>query len=1200
MPTSQTRRTLTVGFGISLAILLITSVASFISIRNLIYSANEVNHTNTVLKELENVISYTKDAETGQRGYLLTGDSVFLQPYFGAREKTQGSLDTVRRLTEDNPIQQRRITDLGAIINARFDYLSRSVKLRQTDLNQLQLGKAEMDRARRLVIQMQETEQQLLIQRTESVQRFSTFTPVLIIIAALIAVFTTVYFYRKVSESFKRQRELTLELQAKDKDITNRIDIIQGLAAQISKGDYKIRLNEEQSDGLGNLSFSLNMMAASLDHSFTLLGDKEWLQTGSMQLSEKMAGEKTVIDLTSEILNHLASYTNAQAGAFYLLEENILTFQNGYAVKADSIRNKIESGNGVTGQAAESKRTVLATDIREEDFVITFGLGEVRPRSIVAFPVIFEGSVKGVIELGAFTDFTERDLQLFNTIAEPVGIALNTAQSRARLQELLEETQAQSEELQAQHSELENLNTELEAQAEKLQASEEELKVQQEELMETNSELQERSKLLEEKNDLILQRNLEIQKKSEELALSARYKSEFLANMSHELRTPLNSILLLSRLLGENNDTNLKPEQVEFANVIQSSGNSLLMLIDDILDLSKIESGKMELEYEVVPISEIARDMQMMFEPMAREKGVEFRIVREQRAPGEIETDKLRLEQIIKNLISNAIKFTEKGSVELAFSAPEELTGYLNIRVTDTGIGIPQEKQLLIFEAFQQADGSTRRKYGGTGLGLSISRQLALLLRGDITLTSEHGKGSTFILSIPVNPSTVEQQEPVEQLSPVADTETTATEPSLPEPYEFIAGHIPADMPDDRDEVQPGDKVMLIVEDDTGFAHALVDFTRRKGYKAIVAVRGDHGVELARRYLPAGILLDIQLPVKSGWEVMEELKKDKLTRHIPVHIMSSHSVKKQSISLGAIDFINKPVALDQMNSVFEKIEYYLKKDNKQVLIIEDNTKHAEALSYFLSTHNISARISANIEQGLETLQQKEADCVILDMGVPDMNAYSTLESLKKNKGLEHLPVIIFTGKSLSRSEEMRIKQYADSIVVKTAHSYRRILDEVSIFLHLMEEHKKKEGGAPPRMKPLAEILKGRKVLMADDDVRNIFSLTRVLEQHQMQVVPAINGKEALELLKREKDIDIVLMDMMMPEMDGYETIGKIRANSVWKKLPVIAITAKAMAGDREKCIQAGADDYISKPVDMDQLVSLLRIWLYDHSAKRNN
>jgi signal transduction histidine kinase/DNA-binding response OmpR family regulator/CHASE3 domain sensor protein len=1200
MPTSQTRRTLTVGFGISLAILLITSVASFISIRNLIYSASEVNHTNTVLKELENVISYTKDAETGQRGYLLTGDSVFLQPYFGAREKTQASLDTVRRLTEDNPIQQRRITDLGAIINARFDYLSRSVKIRQTDINQLQLGKAEMDRARRLVIQMQETEQQLLIQRTESVQRFSTFTPVLIIIAALIAVFTTVYFYRKVSESFKRQRELTLELQAKDKDITNRIDIIQGLAAQISKGDYKIRLNEEQSDGLGNLSFSLNMMAASLDHSFTLLGDKEWLQTGSMQLSEKMAGEKTVIDLTSEILNHLASYTNAQAGAFYLLEENILTFQNGYAVKADSIRNKIESGNGVTGQAAESKRTVLATDIREEDFVITFGLGEVRPRSIVAFPVIFEGSVKGVIELGAFSDFTERDLQLFNTIAEPVGIALNTAQNRTRLQELLEETQAQSEELQAQHSELENLNTELEAQAEKLQASEEELKVQQEELMETNSELQERSKLLEEKNDLILQRNLEIQKKSEELALSARYKSEFLANMSHELRTPLNSILLLSRLLGENNDTNLKPEQVEFANVIQSSGNSLLMLIDDILDLSKIESGKMELEYEVVPVSEIARDMQMMFEPMAREKGVEFRIVREQRAPEEIETDKLRLEQIIKNLISNAIKFTEKGSVELAFSAPEELKGYLNIRVTDTGIGIPQEKQLLIFEAFQQADGSTRRKYGGTGLGLSISRQLALLLRGDITLTSEHGKGSTFILSIPVNPSTVEQQQPVEQLSPAIDIETTTPEASLPEPYEFIAGHIPADMPDDRDEVQPGDKVMLIVEDDTGFAHALVDFTRRKGYKAIVAVRGDHGVELARRYLPAGILLDIQLPVKSGWEVMEELKKDKLTRHIPVHIMSSHSVKKQSISLGAIDFINKPVALDQMNSVFEKIEYYLKKDNKQVLIIEDNTKHAEALSYFLSTHNISARISANIEQGLETLQQKEADCVILDMGVPDMNAYSTLESLKKNKGLEHLPVIIFTGKSLSRSEEMRIKQYADSIVVKTAHSYRRILDEVSIFLHLMEEHKKKEGGAPPRMKPLAEILKGRKVLMADDDVRNIFSLTRVLEQHQMQVVPAINGKEALELLKREKDIDIVLMDMMMPEMDGYETIGKIRANSVWKKLPVIAITAKAMAGDREKCIQAGADDYISKPVDMDQLVSLLRIWLYDHSAKRNN
>ncbi len=1200
MPTSRTRRTLTVGFGISLGILLLTSVASFISIRNLIYSANEVNHTNTILKELENVISYTKDAETGQRGFLLTGNSTFLTPYIGAHEKTQAALDTVRRLTEDNPVQQRRVTDLGLIISARFDYLERSIKAKQADPEQLALGKNEMDRARRLVIQMQETEQLLLKERTDSVKTFSAFTPVLIIIAALIAVFTTVYFYRKVSESFKRQHELTVELQEKDRDITNRIDIIQGLAAQISKGDYKIRLNEEQSDGLGNLSFSLNMMAASLDHSFTLLGDKEWLQTGSVQLSERMAGEKTVATLTSDVLKDLATYTNAQAGAFYSLEENILSFQNGYAVKADAVRNKIESGDGVIGQAAESNRAVLVTDIREEDFIVTFGIGDIRPRSIVAFPVLFEGKVKGVIELGSFNEFTERDLQFFNSVAEPIGIALNTAQSRARLQELLEETQAQSEELQAQHSELENLNTELEAQAEKLQASEEELKVQQEELMETNSELQERSKLLEEKNDLILQRNLEIQKKSEELALSARYKSEFLANMSHELRTPLNSILLLSRLLGENNDSNLKPEQVEFANVIQSSGNSLLMLIDDILDLSKIESGKMELEYEHVPTSEIARDMQMMFEPMAREKGIEFRIVREARAPETIETDKLRLEQIIKNLISNAIKFTEKGSVELAFSAPEELKGYLNIRVTDTGIGIPQEKQLLIFEAFQQADGSTRRKYGGTGLGLSISRQLALLLRGDITLTSEHGKGSTFILSIPVNLETADTQT-VEEESPLPpEAETTAPEVNTLQPYEFIAGHIPADMPDDRDLVQPGDKVMLIVEDDTGFAHALVDFTRRKGYKAIVAVRGDHGVELARRYLPAGILLDLQLPIKSGWEVMEELKKDKLTRHIPVHIMSSHSVKKQSISLGAIDFINKPVALDQMNAVFEKIEFYLGKDNKQVLIIEDNAKHAEALSYFLGTHNISARISANIEQSLDTLQQKEADCVILDMGVPDMNAYATLDSLKKHKGLEHLPIIIFTGKSLSRSEEMRIKQYADSIVVKTAHSYRRILDEVSIFLHLMEEQKKKEGGTPARMKPLAEILKGRKVLMADDDVRNIFSLTRVLEQHQMQVVPAINGKEALEMLKREKDIDIVLMDMMMPEMDGYETISKIRANSLWKKLPVIAITAKAMAGDREKCIQAGADDYISKPVDMDQLVSLLRIWLYDHSAKRNS
>ncbi len=1194
-------RTLQAGFGLSLLILIASSVASFISIRNLIRNSSEVAHTNTVLQELENVISFAKDAETGQRGYLLTGDPVFLEPFNGAQAKTMNALDTVRQLTIDNTVQQQNIERLRKILIARFIPIEKSINAKLVDVEQLRGGKASMDAARRLVIEMQEIERTLLEKRTASLNRFASITPLIIVFAALAALLITAYFYRKVNRSFRQNFALNEELKKKDKEISTRIDIIQNIATNISKGDYKIRLNAEENDGLGSLAGSLNKMAASLDHSFTLLSDKEWLQSGLATLSDKMAGEKDILTLTHTVIDHMAVYTDSQVGAFYLLEnDSSLILKSGYAYKLHTRNETIFTGEGIVGQCAVSKKEIIINDITENDFVVSFGTGEVKPKTIVAFPVLFEDRVKGVIELGSVQEYSPLAIEFMKSVSENIGIAVNTSVNRAKLQELLEETQAQSEELQAQHSELENLNTELEAQAEKLQASEEELKVQQEELTETNHELNERSKLLEEKNELVVNRNAEIQKKSEELALSAKYKSEFLANMSHELRTPLNSILLLSRLLGENNDKNLKADQIEFANVIQSSGNSLLMLIDDILDLSKIESGKMELEYDFVSTQEIARDMQMIFEPLAREKKIAFAIKIQEGFPGNIETDKMRLEQIIKNLASNAIKFTNSGEVDIIFTTSAR-KDFVDISVKDTGIGIAPQKQELIFEAFQQADGSTRRKYGGTGLGLSISRQLALLLKGDITLHSLPGTGSTFTISVPLNKKTADEVAEVLTASTIPLFEEEPEKPKAPreETPLYIAEQIPAEIPDDRDSIGPNDKIMLIIEDDTSFAHALLDFTSKKGYKGIVAVRGDHGLELAKRYAPAGILLDIQLPVKSGWQVMDELKNDKLTRHIPVHIMSSFEAKKQSMLSGAIDFINKPMAYEQMDTIFQKIEFYLKKDSKKVLIIEDNSKHAEALSYFLSTHQINSVISSNAENGLASLQSKEVDCVILDMGVPDMKAYEALESMKVNKGLENIPVIIFTGKSMSRNEEMHIRKYADSIVVKTAHSYRRILDEVSLFLHLVEENKKAVGGSVGKSKPLSEVLTGKTVLVADDDVRNIFSLTRALEQHQMQVIPAIDGKEALQLLENRDTVDIVLMDMMMPKMDVYETIANIRKQAKWKNLPVIAVTAKAMTGDREKCIQAGASDYISKPVDLDQLISLLRIWLYDTTAKKN-
>jgi signal transduction histidine kinase/DNA-binding response OmpR family regulator len=855
----------------------------------------------------------------------------------------------------------------------------------------------------------------------------------------------------------------------------------------------------------------------------------------------------------------------------------------------------IRIGEGIVGQAAVNGKLIHLKGIPAENINVTFATGEAKPSDVLAIPIMDGYIIKGVIELATLGSYSPRDVEFLSACAPNIGIAISTAQSRLRLQELLEETQSQAEELKTQHSELENLNGELEVQAEKLQASEEELKVQQEELKQANQELEERSRLLEERNHMISERNTEIQQKADQLAESTRYKSEFLANMSHELRTPLNSILLLSRLISENNEKNLSADQVEYAKVIQSSGHGLLSLIDEILDLSKIEAGKMKVEYQSVSLKEIVHEMKSLFGPVAREKSIELRTVLSEDTPTVLETDKMRLEQILRNLLSNAIKFTAAGHVTLNIRPDKTNQGLVHFSVTDTGIGIPKEKQRIIFEAFQQADGSTRRKFGGTGLGLSISRELVKLLGGDLSVQSEVEQGSTFSFQIPVE-RTTQRPEP--------SIVRSRLQPALSEPVsvkaresrnEYISTEIPESIPDDRNSIQQGDKVILIVEDDVNFAKSLFDVTHRQGYKCIVAVRGDEGIQLAKQFLPLGILLDIQLPIMSGWDVMEELKSTHETRHIPVHIMSSHHVKSESLLKGAVDFINKPVAFDQVQEIFKKIEYVLTHHPKKVLIIEENARHAKALAYFLETFDINLEINQQVDQAIDSLKNKNIDCVILDMGIPDQRAYDTLEAVKRTNGLENLPIIIFTGKSLSQPEEMKIKQYADSIIVKTAHSYKRILDEVSLFLHLMEKNKKDDSSASAfhKLGALDDVLKDKNVLIADDDMRNIFSLTRALEKYQMNIIAAVDGKDALIKLKENPDVDIVLMDMMMPEMDGYESTAAIRMDPRFKNLPVIAVTAKAMMGDRAKCISAGASDYITKPVDIDQLLSLLRVWLYE-------
>ena len=1183
------KRNLLISSLVSLLVLTISSVASFISIKSLLNSNFWVNHTQDVIYNLNEGSAIITEAQTSMRGYLLTGDEQFVDRFNESEAKSNTYFEKLEQLTIDNPSQQKLLGELRDKRSGFFKYLNNQiVKKRlkkETLIFDLNEGRLMINDMRALIKRIENTEQKLLEERNANSERYGTYSLILIIVAFFIAFIISIVFLIRILKDYNERSLLQKELEKKDVETAQRIEAISSIASNISKGNYDIRVDDTKADALGSVGESLNNMGVSLKNSFDLLSQKEWLQTGIAELNNVMLGDKPLQKLSKDVIEFLCQYTNSSAGVLYVIEENELVSSGGYSYIPSKNRERIKKGEGLIGQAISSAKLLELKTLSPDDIQINYALGQIKPTHVVALPLI-DNRVEGAAELASIYGFSELHLEFLRAVGNNIGIAIKSTQNRKRVLELLEETKSQSEELQVQHSELEAINAELEAQTEKLQASEEELRVQQEELEQTNEELSERSVLLEEKNN-------EIQKKSEALELTTRYKSEFLANMSHELRTPLNSILLLSRLLSENNNESMNSEEVEFAKVIQSSGNSLLGLIDEILDLSKIEAGKMELEFLDVSTKEITDTLWNLFSFLAKEKGIEFEIIAKD-APIVIKTDKMRLEQILKNLISNAIKFTEKGKVTLEIKINTDDDKIICFIVKDTGIGIPLDKQPLVFEAFQQADGSTKRKYGGTGLGLSISRELAKLLKGEIILHSKVNEGSTFTLCLPVY-GKVYNKVSIEKIPPTEFVEVGTETESVTPTKKYISPLIPDEIDDDREIIKPGDKVILIVEDDINFAKSLLAFTHTKGYKGIVAVRGDYALNFTLLYKPVGVLLDIELPVKSGWEVLEELKNHSETKHIPVHIMSSHKLKQESLLKGAVDFLDKPVAFEKIPDVFLRIEHIVNKEAQKVLIIEDNPKHAKALAFFLETYNINSEIKSEVSEGIQALSKTEVDCVILDMGIPDKHAYEILDGVKKNPGLEKLPVIVFTGKSLSLKEEVKIKKYADSIIVKTAHSYQRMLDEVSLFLHLVEDKKegkdKKEGHK--KLNLLNNILFDKKVLIVDDDVRNIYSLTKALEAFKMTIITAFDGNDAIKVLSENPDTDIVLLDMMMPHMDGYETAEKIRANPKFLNLPVIAVTAKAMTGDREKCIKAGASDYITKPVDVDQLLSLLRVWLYD-------
>ncbi|RNA62202.1 response regulator [Chryseobacterium nematophagum] len=1190
------------GVGISLLILIATSIASYWSIQNQMQNRENLSTSRKSITAVKDILVTLLDAETGARGYQLTGKKSFLEPYNQSIDAFAEVIRQAKLLDIKDQEQLQRIKDLEKNGNKIFINLKQFIENKQKGISmtqeQMLLSKQYTDQCRQLVLDFVHYEENQLTKKDKALERSSNLTVLFIVFSAIAALTVTIFFYRRLRTDVMSKEKLQRELKEKEQEMTKRVSAIQKVANRIAFGDYSQKLVDDSQDDLSDLVDSVNHMTNSLKKSFEKINKSDWRQKGLALLNELLVGNKSMDELIHESLDHLIEYGNCMDGAMYLVDDGLLKLSNAFGIE-NNMPITFKPGEGMVGKVFIQKVPKVYNDLNEKDFAISFASNKVKINAVLLLPILADKESIGVLELCSAHNFDEDHLEYFVESSRNIGIALNAAKWREKEHRLLEETQAQSEELQVQHYELENLNSELEAQAHKLQASEEELRVQQEELMQANVELEERSKLLEEKNHLIADRNTEIQQKVEELALSTKYKSEFLANMSHELRTPLNSILLLSRLMSENTEKNLNEDQVESAKVIQSSGSILLTLIDEILDLAKIESGKMRLEYQQVMISGLVKDLTNLFNPLMIEKGIQLNVYIEDDVEQTIETDPLRVDQVLTNLLSNALKFTSEGSIDLHIKKDPKNKEVVVFSVKDTGIGIPEAKQNVIFEAFRQADGSTRRKFGGTGLGLAISREITRLLGGELLLKSKVNVGSEFSFVVPVNrnakmPQTETDEDLVKIIKEDVEEIQNILKDGESEVHESGIVMDMSDIVDDRKSITIGDKVILIIEDDINFAKALLRYARTQNYKGVVVNRGDQALSAAIQYHPLAILLDVQLPVKDGWYVMDELKSNAGTAHIPIHMMSVLHVKEESLMKGAAGFIDKPLAINHMAPMFRKIEETLQSHPQKVLIVEENAKHANALSYFLGNYNITLSVENNAEGSIQSLLEKNVDCVILDIESFKGEEHKVIESIKSNKGLENLPIIAFTEHHLSQPEELRIRQYANSIVVKTAHSYQRILDEIGLFLHLVEKKNSSiEITANRALGSLTEVLSEKKILITDDDVRNVFSLTKVLERYKVEVVPAMDGKQALDKIKEHPDIDVVLMDLMMPEMDGYETIREIRKIPKFTRLPIIAITAKSMTGEREKCIEAGASDYISKPVDIDQLLSLLRVWLYE-------
>jgi len=1121
-------RTLMAGFALAA---LATLVIAFVNVRSAETRARAVgsmDQATETLRQLNLFNSALKDAEIGQRGYLLTGDPSYLQPYLRSVPLIEQRLGVVKEAAERDVAQRRIANDIAAITQQKLTELHNTIEMRKAG----------------------DVEGALAVVRTDTGK-----------------------------DAMDRLRDLVADLYARQ--MTQIEDEREAWAQAAATSTY-------YSWGGALLLLALILASAAMTiREYRAKARQAWVTAGMSGLGLRLRGDLRLEEIGKRALDYLADYLGASVGAGYVVNGgDDLELFGGYALPAERLAQKIPPAQGLAGQAATSRKLLHVRNVPAGHFEVSSATGRSNTAELVVAPAMQNERVYAVIELGFNHPVGDAERMLLEGASEMLASAIRAGRDRSRLESLLAETQRQSEELQTQQEELRVSNEELEQQSRILQESQARMELQQTELEQTNLNL-------ESQTEQLLRVQSALTDKARLLTQASQYKSEFLANMSHELRTPLNSTLILAKLLSDNKPGNLSPEQVKYAQTIHAAGRDLLALINDILDLAKIEAGQATVEVEEVPVVATLQRLLEPLRPLATEKGLTLDLDVARDVPESLQTDSQRLGQVLKNLLSNAIKFTERGSVSLRVArAPGRMVSFA---VQDTGIGVPADQHELIFEAFRQADGSTHRKHGGTGLGLSISRDLAKLLGGTLSLASTPGQGSVFTLLLPIDlqaapVARVRAAEPPVPSTPAEPISAMPAESVKPPPAAPLAQAAP-------EPAENYGRTILVIEDDERFADILSDLAHEMGFGCLAAHTATDGLMLAAQRRPDAIVLDMNLPDFSGLGVLDQLKRNPNTRHIPVHIVSVADYSQEALGRGAVGYALKPVKRDELVQALHRLEAKFTQNVRRVLVVEDDDRQRDSVRELLARDDVEIVLAANAATALESLRETTFDCVVMDLNLPDMSGYELLHEMAEQESVSFPPVIVYTGRALSGDEEQKLRRFSKSIIIKDARSPERLLDEVTLFLHQVE------ADLPPQQRQMLELarsrdtaLEGRTVLVVEDDVRNVFALSSILEPTGLHVEIARNGREALEALERaggdgHRAIDLVLMDIMMPEMDGYTAMREIRLRADWRRLPIIALTAKAMKDDQEKCLAAGANDYIAKPLDVERLLSLVRVWM---------